>query len=1177
MERNQQRQQCRFDASVQEILRDEQITSDSTIFKVDTHSAHFTEDAHVALLDTGASIPVIPLHVVSDLQLALITLDNPTRVSMANGAIEHIHQVVDLGPIIGFAAVLKSATQTLIGLGPLMEQGYEVHFAKTGVGIFLHNKLIYKGFYDPKRKLFQINIMDLILPSSPPDQPQIQEAMLIGSNIPLRLSSDDKGNSDNDNEETGVPVTSRKKRINERQTETIDPAMIKEALWLHKRMGHPSRQVMMKAIAHHAWTGIPVGLTPSIIDSVFHHIECTACALGKRNRVPREKGTGIHPVHPGHTLSFDYQPVSTPSITGHTGYFLFKCLCSGYRHAVLTNSKGTIALKEAIASVIKWYKKYGFIVSKLRFDSGATEKGYELKEFLTEQDIDYSPAAVNSQFQNPVEREVQTVNKGVATLFADQHLLNSSFWTYALNHWILSANATPISGEISPVEQVTGRSIDISRMFRFPFGCPVTSTKEQAKVAFPSVKSEMGICLGAYAENDKSILLYIPGRRLKEFPRMNVQTLKVNFPPHPKSLDVQPVYDDLLQVEYKSPINRQSQLLGTQGFQHFSKVFDDMDSGDMFPAKPSASPSIPSLGSESAPPPQYWFEKGGSSDPLSSSEQKSSSLVEGVSWLSNQFETSFSISARTDDNPSMAKALRNWERWSIPADKEMTMLRDLDLYEEVNFDDVPQGVQILPTKMDFKSKYDSMGKFIKDKARLVVLGNLEWETLQDYFSPTAHSKTLNLLLAMAVEHNFILFGLDIYGAFITADIDEPVYVSLPKGLPTKHGTGRIWKLKKTLYGLKRSPRAFFDSLSAYLLSKGYFRSAYDPCLFFRRTSPTEVIVFCIHVDDFAIAASHHYLIQQLKNDLRDNGYIITESDTLETFLGVHIHSQRSGIYLSQPGHLAKIFECVKESNKGADTPMSADFSDIVQDNSPLLSRSKDAPEDKSLEYFQHLLGMIMFVVRTRPDIAYAVNRMAMRTSKATEKDIKALARIAAYLYETRHLELVYSKGTGSPSLYAYSDASFISHSDGKSHMGFCIGYGSTSGFFYARSAKQKMITLSSTESETYSAVEATKDLLYFRSVLTELGFPLDSPSSIRVDNKSLIELATSFSGNHKRVRHFLVRIHFLMEQVKDKTITMDYVDTAENIADQLTKPITGSAFVRGRESLMGPQRVKLAW
>jgi hypothetical protein len=99
-------------------------------------------------------------------------------------------------------------------------------------------------------------------------------------------------------------------------------------------------------------------------------------------------------------------------------------------------------------------------------------------------------------------------------------------------------------------------------------------------------------------------------------------------------------------------------------------------------------------------------------------------------------------------------------------------------------------------------------------------------------------------------------------------------------------------------------------------------------------------------------------------DLKDKGYIITESDSLETFLGIHIHSQPSGIYLSQPGHLDKMFECAMTAGKGADTSMSAEFNDLAQDNSPVLSKSKDAPEDQSLEYFQHLLGMKMFVVRT---------------------------------------------------------------------------------------------------------------------------------------------------------------------------------------------------------------------
>ncbi len=110
--------------------------------------------------------------------------------------------------------------------------------------------------------------------------------------------------------------------------------------------------------------------------------------------------------------------------------------------------------------------------------------------------------------------------------------------------------------------------------------------------------------------------------------------------------------------------------------------------------------------------------------------------------------------------------------------------------------------------------------------------------------------------------------------------------------------------------------------------------------------------------------------------------------------------------------------------------------------------------------------------------------------------------------------------------------------------------------------------------DTQQSCLVALDILYFRNVLAELGFAMDSPSSIRVDNKSLIELATGFSGNHKWVRHFLARIHFLMEQVNAKTITLDYVDTTDNTADQLTKPLTGTALVRGRHSLLGPQRVK---
>jgi len=139
---------------------------------------------------------------------------------MANGATEYIHQVADLGPIIGFAGVLKSATQTLIGLGPLMDKGFEVHFAKTGVGIFLQNKLIYKETYDSKRKLFQINIMDLILPSSPPDHPQVSDDLLVGVNIRLRLSNDKSDEDASADPSAVTELIAPKNKKTERQTDT---------------------------------------------------------------------------------------------------------------------------------------------------------------------------------------------------------------------------------------------------------------------------------------------------------------------------------------------------------------------------------------------------------------------------------------------------------------------------------------------------------------------------------------------------------------------------------------------------------------------------------------------------------------------------------------------------------------------------------------------------------------------------------------------------------------------------------------------------------------------------------------------------------------------------------------------------------------------------------------------
>ena len=97
----------------------------------------------------------------------------------------------------------------------------------------------------------------------------------------------------------------------------------------------------------------------------------------------------------------------------------------------------------------------------------------------------------------------------------------------------------------------------------------------------------------------------------------------------------------------------------------------------------------------------------------------------------------------------------------------------------------------------------------------------------------------------------------------------------------------------------------------------------------------------------------------------------------------------------------------------------------------------------------------------------------------------------------------------------------------------------TSGKFSSTSKKQGVVTLSSTEAELYAAVEATKDIVFLRAILEELGFPQLIPTTLYVDNLSMITLASKFSGNTKRVKHFFVRINYMIEQVANQVVHLE--------------------------------------
>ena len=208
--------------------------------------------------------------------------------------------------------------------------------------------------------------------------------------------------------------------------------------------------------------------------------------------------------------------------------------------------------------------------------------------------------------------------------------------------------------------------------------------------------------------------------------------------------------------------------------------------------------------------------------------------------------------------------------------------------------------------------------------------------------------------------------------------------------------------------------------------------------------------------------------------------IVTTSDTLESFLGIHIEAANSSLYLSQPGLITKIIaESELQEASPKSTPMVSTYDEQLQDDSPICDHA----------VYRRLLGMILFLLRTRPDISYAVTRLATRTSIATEKDMSALLRVIRYLKGASHLELVFSRGPPHPILFGYADASYINHPDGRSHSGTCVGFGPHSGMFHYRSIKQKTTALSSAKTEVSAATELTKDVVHFQDLFNELGLP----------------------------------------------------------------------------------------
>ena len=325
-----------------------------------------------AVADSGANISVTNDNTVQQLGLEKQLIDTPLRVKFGNGSVTECTHFVNMGKILGRVYVVDGAPDTLISIAVICERGYTVTFDNTtGLTIKFEDRIIYQRYKDPTSGLYHIDLTHLFTTA---------EAAASSAPDPTRYSPHALG------------------------ARTVSPQLATKIMWLHKRMHHKSRADMRRAVECGAWLGVDAEVTPQAIDLVMNHIPCTACALAKRNKLKREEGSTITPT----------------SARGYTGYLLYKDLFSKHVNVVLTKRKpNSETFVNATTEIVEFYRSYGHQPHTLRFDAGTTENSALTSSGLRLLRLHPDPAAVNSQFQNLVEREAQTANKAVAAMLLD--------------------------------------------------------------------------------------------------------------------------------------------------------------------------------------------------------------------------------------------------------------------------------------------------------------------------------------------------------------------------------------------------------------------------------------------------------------------------------------------------------------------------------------------------------------------------------------------------------------------------------------------------------------------------------------------------------------------------------------------------------------------------------------
>ncbi|GJS40439.1 putative ribonuclease H-like domain-containing protein [Tanacetum coccineum] len=277
--------------------------------------------------------------------------------------------------------------------------------------------------------------------------------------------------------------------------------------------------------------------------------------------------------------------------------------------------------------------------------------------------------------------------------------------------------------------------------------------------------------------------------------------------------------------------------------------------------------------------------------------------------------------------------------------------------------DLPKGKHAIGTKWVYRNKKDERGIVVRNKERLVAQGYTQEERI-DYdkvFAPVARIEAIRLFLAYASFMGFIVYQMDVNSAFLYGTIEEEVYMCQPFGFDDPQFSNKVYKVEKALYGLNQAPRAWYETLSTYLLENGFRRGTIDKTLFIKKDKG-DILLVQVYVDDIIFGFTKKSLCTKFES-LMHKKFQMSSIGELTFFLGLQVMQRDDGIFISQDKYVADILK-------------KFDFVTVKTTSTPIETKKallkNEVAEDVDVHLYRSMIGSLMYLTASRPDIMFVV-------------------------------------------------------------------------------------------------------------------------------------------------------------------------------------------------------------